>query len=160
MTNHTLTTIAGQLRLKSSLKAAARRTKTCFNRQCSTSCDLAIIGGGIIGTAIARQLKLDLNHMDIQLLEKGGCLGGHQSSHNSGVMHCGIFYPPGSLKARLCVQGIELLQRYCSQKGISYSKCGKLIVASDCKEAELLDCLLERARENQVSYQLQLWAKV
>ncbi|ENN81036.1 hypothetical protein YQE_02555, partial [Dendroctonus ponderosae] len=141
--------IASKLQLIWRLKAAAKRWSV-QQRKSSTNCDLAIIGGGIIGTAIGRQLKLDLNHLNIQVLEKGGCLGGHQSSHNSGVMHCGIYYPPGSLKARLCVQGIDLLQRYCSLKGISYNKCGKLIVASDCNEAELLNCLLERARDNQV----------
>ncbi|KAH1019866.1 hypothetical protein HUJ04_009618 [Dendroctonus ponderosae] len=147
--------IASKLQLIWRLKAAAKRWSV-QQRKSSTNCDLAIIGGGIIGTAIGRQLKLDLNHLNIQVLEKGGCLGGHQSSHNSGVMHCGIYYPPGSLKARLCVQGIDLLQRYCSLKGISYNKCGKLIVASDCNEAELLNCLLERARDNQVSYQLKV----
>src|SRR3954452_3906748 len=93
--------------------------------------DIAIIGGGIIGCATALSL---LQHphrpRSLVVLEAEPRLAAHQSGHNSGVVHSGIYYPPGSLKARLCAEGRELLYRFCAERGVPYEQCGKVIVAS------------------------------
>ncbi|KAF7633384.1 DAO domain-containing protein, partial [Meloidogyne graminicola] len=82
------------------------------------------------------------------LIEKEAKLAAHQSGHNSGVLHAGIYYAPGSLKARLCVQGIDMAYEYCDLKGIPYKKCGKLIVAVDKEEISRLENLFDRAQKN------------
>jgi L-2-hydroxyglutarate oxidase len=115
-----------------------------------SKCDLVVIGGGILGLAVAREL-LD-RHPDAGLcvLEREGRLAAHQTSHSSGVIHAGIYYAPGSLKARLCVEGARLLYAYCDERGIEARKDGKLIVAGDDPELPRLDELERRGRENQV----------
>ncbi|CAD5232676.1 unnamed protein product [Bursaphelenchus xylophilus] len=110
--------------------------------------DVAIVGGGIVGCATARQLKLDRPNLKVALLEKEPELSKHQSGNNSGVLHAGIYYQPGSLKAKLCVQGIDLAYDYIQKKGIPYKKCGKLIVAVDNSEIENLEKLYVRAQKN------------
>ena len=110
--------------------------------------DVAIVGGGIIGLAIARLLAL--RGLRVVVLEREPALGGHQTSHNSGVIHAGIYYAPGSLKARLCVDGAAALYDYCAAKGITAERCGKLVVAVDGGELERLDELERRARANGV----------
>jgi L-2-hydroxyglutarate oxidase len=115
-----------------------------------SNCDVVVIGGGILGLAVAREL-LD-RHPDIGLcvLEREDRLAAHQTSHSSGVIHAGIYYAPGSLKARLCVEGARLLYAYCEERGIEARKDGKLIVAADESELSGLDELERRGRENQV----------
>lgn len=110
--------------------------------------DLAIVGGGIVGLATARELMLRYPGMKLVLLEKESSLAMHQSSHNSGVIHSGIYYTPGTLKAKLCVKGLDMTYAYCKSKGIPFKKCGKLIVAIDEEEVPRLLNLYERGKEN------------
>jgi L-2-hydroxyglutarate oxidase LhgO len=109
-----------------------------------------VVGGGILGLATARQLAASSRDADIVVLEREDGLARHQTSHNSGVVHAGIYYAPGSLKARLCRRGLALLRDYCAQNGLPYDACGKLVVAKDDSEVEPLRRLSERAAENGV----------
>src|ERR1700741_5309305 len=99
--------------------------------------DVAIAGGGIVGLAAARALAL--RGMSVTVLEREERIGAHQTSHNSGVIHAGIYYVPGSLKARLCVEGAAALYAYCGEKGIAAERCGKLVVATREDDLERLD---------------------
>ncbi len=112
--------------------------------------DVMIIGGGLVGLATAMHLQLSQPRQKICLIEKNDALATHQSGRNSGVVHAGIYYEPGSLKARLCVAGKKALREYCEKKAIPYLACGKVIVASSDREVERLDHLFERGCENQV----------
>uniref|UniRef100_A0A915PLT7 L-2-hydroxyglutarate dehydrogenase, mitochondrial n=1 Tax=Setaria digitata TaxID=48799 RepID=A0A915PLT7_9BILA len=103
--------------------------------------DIVVVGGGIIGCATARQLKISNPELKIALLEKEEHLAPHQSGHNSGVLHAGIYYAPGSLKAKLCVRGIDLAYKYCDEHKIPYKKTGKLIVAVEPMEVPRLEGL-------------------
>jgi len=111
---------------------------------------VVIVGGGIVGAATARELAGRHPHLSLAILEKEPELGYHQSGHNSGVIHAGIFYKPGSLKAKLCVQGMHMSYSYLEQEGIPYKKSGKLIVAVEEKELENLEELHRRATLNNV----------
>lgn len=112
--------------------------------------DVAIIGGGIIGTATARELLNVYPKLKVVLLEKEKELGVHQTANNSGVIHAGIYYTPGSLKAKLCVEGSKLTMEHCDKKKIPYKKVGKLIVATDEEEVKYLKVLYERGMTNGV----------
>ncbi len=109
-----------------------------------------MIGAGIIGLAIARRLAEVNPGADITVLDKEPAVGRHQTGHNSGVAHAGVYYPPGSLKATLCRRGIRLLRDYCREHGIAYEECGKLIIARDAGELARLDELQRRATANGV----------
>ena len=110
--------------------------------------DVAIIGGGIVGLATARAI-LRLGVTDsVQLLEKEAVLASHQSTHNSGVLHAGLQYAPGSDKALLARTGIQAMTEYCRHHGIPHEICGKLVVATSSDELPRLDALLERGRAN------------
>jgi 2-hydroxyglutarate dehydrogenase len=113
-------------------------------------CDVLIVGGGIIGLAVARELIRRKPGSSICVLERESRLGIHQTGHNSGVIHAGVYYTPGSLKAELCVQGARDLYQYCEEKGIPYERCGKVIVATRASELPGLDELERRARANGV----------
>ena len=113
-------------------------------------CDLAVVGGGILGLAVARELLRRRPHSSVCVLEGESELGSHQTGHNSGVIHAGVYYQPGSLKARLCVEGARELYDYCQQRGIAHERCGKLIVATNRSELSRLDELERRARANRV----------
>jgi (S)-2-hydroxyglutarate dehydrogenase len=113
-------------------------------------CDVAVIGGGILGVAVARELLHRRPRTSLCLLEREEDLAAHQSTHNSGVIHAGIYYAPGSLKARLCVQGARELYAYCERRGIPHERCGKLIVASAPREIEALRELARRGAANGV----------
>jgi 2-hydroxyglutarate dehydrogenase len=110
--------------------------------------DVAVVGGGIVGLATARALAL--RGMKVVVLERESRLGEHQTTHNSGVIHAGIYYAPGSLKARLCVEGAAALYEYCAAKGIAAERCGKLVVAVREADLERLDELERRGRANGV----------
>ena len=112
--------------------------------------DIAIIGGGIVGLATARELLLRKPDCRLIVLEQESDIGQHQTGHNSGVIHAGIYYKPGTLKARLCVAGAAELMRYCDEKQIPFRLCGKMIVATDPAELSRLDDLAERASANGV----------
>ncbi|GGP16851.1 hydroxyglutarate oxidase [Nonomuraea glycinis] len=107
------------------------------------------MGAGIVGLAVARELAVTRG-AEVTVLEKEGRVGAHQTGHNSGVVHAGIYYPPGSLKARLCREGVALLKAYCAQHALPYDEVGKLVVASTRAERPLLAALAERARANGV----------
>lgn len=108
--------------------------------------DLAIIGGGIIGLATARQALLRHPKLRIVVLERDSILANHQSRRNSGVIHRGIYYKKGSLKSRFCIKGSDLVERYCKDKNLPYKECGKLIVATKQDELQRLDDLFENAK--------------
>lgn len=112
---------------------------------------VAVVGAGILGLAVARELQRTLpSDGAITVLDKEDRIAAHQTSHNSGVAHAGVYYPPGSLKARLCRQGIELLKEYCRERDVAYEECGKLVVARDASELSRLDELERRATANGV----------
>ena len=112
--------------------------------------DLAIIGGGIVGLATARALLERFPSLHLVLCEKEAELGVHQTGHNSGVIHSGIYYKPGSFKARLCVEGVRLMMDFCDTHGIKYDRCGKVIVATADDELPRLRNLYERGVANGV----------
>ncbi|XP_002741111.1 L-2-hydroxyglutarate dehydrogenase, mitochondrial-like [Saccoglossus kowalevskii] len=137
-----------QLRVVSS--SQQRRQFTSSNGSASKGYDVCIIGGGIVGMATARELILRHPMLKFITLEKENILAPHQSGHNSGVIHAGIYYQPGSLKAKLCVEGLEMCYKYCDDNNIPYKKCGKLIVAVNQEQASRLDGLYERGLQNNV----------
>jgi L-2-hydroxyglutarate oxidase len=110
--------------------------------------DVLVVGGGIVGLATARALAL--RGMRVVVLERESALGTHQTTHNSGVIHAGLYYEPGSLKARLCVEGAAALYDYCDERGIAAERCGKLVVATRAADLDRLDALERRARANGV----------
>lgn len=112
------------------------------------SWDVAVIGGGIVGLAAAYKLLRALDNARVAVLEKEPAVARHQSSHNSGVLHAGLSYRPGSLKARLAVDGIRQMSAFCRARRIPYEICGKLVVASDPTEVPILRELRERGERN------------
>ena len=110
--------------------------------------DFCIIGGGIVGLATAMELARLRPGAGILLLEKESGLGRHQTGHNSGVIHAGIYYAPGSLKAELCRRGAQRTKDFCGEHGIPFEVCGKLLVATNALEHERMEALVERARQN------------
>jgi (S)-2-hydroxyglutarate dehydrogenase len=113
--------------------------------------DVIVVGGGILGLSAARRLLLERPGLRLALLEKEDRLATHQTGHNSGVLHSGIYYPPGSLKARLCVEGKRALERYADEHGLLRVERGKLIVALDESELGRLAELERRGRANGVA---------
>jgi L-2-hydroxyglutarate oxidase LhgO len=109
---------------------------------------VGVVGGGIIGLAVARRIAEARPDAAVTVLEKERDVGLHQTGHNSGVVHAGIYYAPGSLKARLCRHGGELLRAYCADHGLPLRECGKLVVALDESELERLRELERRAKAN------------
>ncbi|BCW39356.1 hydroxyglutarate oxidase [Arthrobacter sp. StoSoilB3] len=110
----------------------------------------AVVGGGIIGVAVARELSNKLDGVQVTVYEKEGRLAAHQTGHNSGVVHAGLYYEPGGLKARLCRRGVELLQEFCAAKALPYEACGKLVIAQTPEEQKRLDNIFARATANGV----------
>lgn len=113
-------------------------------------CDVAVVGAGIVGLATARELAERHPRLSIRVLEKEDRLAAHQTGRNSGVVHSGIYYAPGSLKAELCVDGARRLYEHCERHGVPYERCGKAIVATDARELPALDELERRGRANGV----------
>jgi (S)-2-hydroxyglutarate dehydrogenase len=112
--------------------------------------DLAVVGGGILGLATAREWLSRRPDARVLVLEREPDIAAHQTSHNSGVVHAGIYYAPGSLKAQLCTEGRGKLYAYCDEHGLAYEKCGKLIVALNDEEVVKLDELERRGIANGV----------
>ncbi len=110
--------------------------------------DFVVIGGGIVGLSTARALLGRHPGARLAVLEKEGGWARHQTGHNSGVIHSGIYYKPGSLKARFCLEGARVLVEFCRERGIDYEVCGKIIVATEPAELQLLDDLHERGLKN------------
>ncbi|KAJ8676715.1 hypothetical protein QAD02_012502 [Eretmocerus hayati] len=130
------------LKLGSSLSLAKMSTDSCGVY------DLIVIGGGIVGCATAREMKCRHPELKIAIVEKENALAKHQTGHNSGVIHAGIYYKPGSIKAKLCVEGLKLSYDYLCEKNICHKKIGKLIVAQNCDQVRLLHELYERGLQN------------
>jgi L-2-hydroxyglutarate oxidase len=110
--------------------------------------DIVIIGGGIVGLASAYNLLKQNPQLKIALIEKENMLAAHQTGHNSGVIHSGIYYKPGSLKATNCINGYNMLLEFCKENDIAFDMCGKVIVATEEWELPLLDNIYKRGLEN------------
>ena len=113
--------------------------------------DVVVVGGGIIGLATADALQVRLPGIGVTVLEKEPEVASHQTGHNSGVLHAGIYYTPGTRKADLTVRGIESMVDFCAENGIAHDRCGKLVVATTADEAQRLERLAERAGANRVA---------
>jgi 2-hydroxyglutarate dehydrogenase len=131
-------------------KASARPFRLGFPGRPPNECDLVVIGGGLIGLAVARELLRRHEDASVTVLEREPQLAMHQSGSSSGVIHAGIYYEPGSLKARLCVEGARELYEYCEEHSVPVQRNGKLIVATTPQELERLDELERRGRANGV----------
>jgi 2-hydroxyglutarate dehydrogenase len=116
-----------------------------------TTCDLAVVGAGIIGLGVARELGSRHPGRSIVVLEREDEPAFHQTGHNSGVIHAGIYYVPGSLKAKLCVEGAAAMYELCEERGIAHERCGKVIVATEPSELDRLDDLERRGQANGVT---------
>src|SRR5258706_4085757 len=112
--------------------------------------DVAVVGAGILGLATARELLQRHPGLRLTVVEREARIGAHQTGHNSGVVHAGIYYAPGSLKARLCVDGAARLADFCERHEIAFDRCGKVIVALDASELGRLNELERRGRANGV----------
>jgi len=112
---------------------------------------IVVIGGGIVGLATAFRFGQTFPRAAVTVLEKENAVGQHQSGHNSGVLHCGLYYKPGSLKARLAVTGIRQMVAFCEEHGIPHEICGKLVVASNEEELPRLRDLFDRGQKNGLS---------
>src|SRR6202795_2570462 len=112
--------------------------------------DIAVIGGGIVGLSVAREATRQFPRMRVVVLEKEARVGSHQSGHNSGVIHSGVYYKPGSIKARACVAGAAAMVEFCREHEVPFDICGKVIVATSQDELPKLQGLLERGRANGV----------
>ena len=110
--------------------------------------DVVVVGGGIIGLAVAMRLTREFPRLKVAVLEKEHDLALHQTGHNSGVIHAGIYYAPGSQKANFCATGAKLLREFCDERGIGYEMCGKVIVATEDSQVPALDELLRRGTAN------------
>ena len=111
--------------------------------------DTCVVGGGVVGLAIAR--KLAVHSSELFVLEQASDFGQGVSSRNSEVIHAGIYYVQDSLKSRLCLRGKELLYEYCSQRGIAHKRCGKLIVATGDEDQDKLLAIADQAERNGVA---------
>lgn len=112
--------------------------------------DYIIIGGGIVGLSTAWQLKQANPDKSILLIEKEDGYARHQTGHNSGVIHAGVYYAPGSLKAQFCKEGVAATMAFCDKHGIKYEQCGKLLVATNELEFERMKALYERCQQNEI----------
>ena len=113
--------------------------------------DFCVIGGGIVGLATAVSLQDAFPGCELVVVEKEADVGRHQTGHNSGVIHAGIYYAPGSLKARLCREGAAATKAFCTEHGIPFETCGKLLVATTPLEVERMDDLQDAGRRRTAS---------
>src|SRR5580765_2716442 len=110
--------------------------------------DVIVVGGGIVGLATAWQLLQLRPQLKVLLLEKESKLAAHQTGNNSGVLHCGLYYKPGSEKAKLSVQGLQEMVAFCREHNVAWEQCGKVVVATSPEELPRLDTLWERGNAN------------
>lgn len=122
------------------------------------TCDFAIIGGGIVGVSTAWQLKKRYPDASVLLIEKESALARHQTGHNSGVVHAGVYYPPGSLKADFCKRGAAATIAFCRENRLPFLQCGKLLVATDAVELARLAHLEVRCQQNDI--ETHRWSRV
>src|SRR6218665_676576 len=110
--------------------------------------DIIVIGGGIVGLATALKIKQGNPALKLLIIEKENKVAQHQTGHNSGVIHSGLYYKPGSLKATNCIRGYEMLLDFCNKEEIKYDLCGKIVVATRPEQISILDGLYERGAQN------------
>lgn len=120
----------------------------------NTHFDYVIVGGGIVGVSTAWQLKQQYPDKSILLVEKEAGFSRHQTGHNSGVIHAGVYYAPGSLKADFCKRGVECTVSFCAKHDIPVENCGKLLVATNAVELERMQALFERCQQNELDVAL------
>jgi len=116
--------------------------------------DYVVLGGGIVGVSTALSLKTKYPEKRVLLLEKENSFAQHQTGHNSGVIHAGVYYEPGSLKAEFCREGLKETIAFCNTHGIPFEQCGKLLVATNTLELERMDKLFERCKANQIEVEI------
>ena len=116
--------------------------------------DYVIIGGGIVGVSTAWQLQQRFPDKKIAIIEKEHQFACHQTGHNSGVIHAGVYYQPGSLKAKFCKEGVQATIKFCQDNGIAYEQCGKLLVATNEIEKTRMLALYERCAQNGIDVEL------
>ncbi len=116
--------------------------------------DYIIIGGGIVGMSTAWQLQQRFPGKKVLLLEKESVYSKHQTGHNSGVIHAGVYYAPGSLKSQFCKAGVAATIEFCQQNDVPYDQCGKLLVATNALEQERMNALFERCQQNDIDVEL------
>jgi L-2-hydroxyglutarate oxidase len=117
-------------------------------------CDLIVVGGGIVGLATAYQFQRRFPGRSCRVLDKEPVIAAHQTGHNSGVLHSGIYYKPGSLKARNCREGKRAMEEFCTSEGVPFDLCGKVIVATEPEELPRLANIFERGQANGVQCEL------
>ncbi len=110
--------------------------------------DVTVIGGGIVGLATALRIKEQNPNLKLLIIEKEDVVAKHQTGHNSGVIHSGLYYKPGSLKATNCIKGYDMLLDFCKKEEIKYDLCGKIVVATQPEQIPILDGLFERGKQN------------
>ncbi len=110
--------------------------------------DVTVIGGGIVGLATALRIKEQNPSLKLLIIEKEDVVAKHQTGHNSGVIHSGLYYKPGSLKATNCIKGYDMLLDFCQKEEIKYDLCGKIVVATQPEQISILDGLFERGKQN------------
>lgn len=116
--------------------------------------DLVVVGNGIVGAATALRIKQDFPNLSVLMVDKEMSCATHQTGHNSGVVHAGVYYQPGSLKADFCKRGAALTKTFCQKNGLAYDQCGKLLVATDELELTRMAALAERCQENGISIEV------
>ena len=116
--------------------------------------DYIIIGGGIVGVSTAWQLQQRYPDKKVLLLEKESEFATHQTGHNSGVIHAGVYYEPGSLKAKFCRAGVDATINFCQQHDIPFNQCGKLLVATNALEVQRMEALYQRCQKNNIEVEL------
>ncbi|WP_293264916.1 L-2-hydroxyglutarate oxidase [Neptunomonas sp.] len=116
--------------------------------------DYIIIGGGIVGMSTAWQMQQRFPDKKVLLLEKESVYSKHQTGHNSGVIHAGVYYAPGSLKAKFCKAGVAATMEFCQKNDVPYDQCGKLLVATNALELERMNALFERCQKNDIAVEL------
>lgn len=110
--------------------------------------DVTVVGGGIVGLATALRIKEQNPNLKLLIIEKEDVVAKHQTGHNSGVIHSGLYYKPGSLKATNCIKGYDMLLDFCQKEDIKYDLCGKIVVATQPEQISILDGLFERGKQN------------
>ena len=116
--------------------------------------DYVVLGGGIVGVSTALSLKTKYPEKRVLLVEKENSFAQHQTGHNSGVIHAGVYYEPGSLKAEFCREGLKDTIAFCNAHGIPFEQCGKLLVATNALELERMNKLFERCKANQIEVEI------
>lgn len=110
--------------------------------------DVIVVGGGIVGLATALRIKEQSPNLKLLIIEKENTVAKHQTGHNSGVIHSGLYYKPGSLKAQNCINGYQMLLDFCRKEDIKFELCGKIVVATRNEQISILDGLFERGKQN------------